>query len=64
MAEVPKPQPPPPPEVFDKDVMHGTVNNIIYLKYQYVTRLLKYVTIATRHTLYLINKVYTSKPSN
>ena len=25
---------------------------------------LKYVTIATRHSLYLINKVYTSKPSN
>ena len=25
---------------------------------------LKYVTIATRHTLYLINQVYTSKPSN
>ena len=25
---------------------------------------IKYVTIATRHTLYMINKVYTNKPSN
>ena len=29
-----------------------------------ITCNLKYVTIATRHSLYLINKVYTSKPSN
>ena len=32
----------------------------IYMVYM----ILKYVTIATRHSLYLIYKVYTSKPSN